>query len=98
MKKCNRCGRWGLFTTLNKEGFCSACANQISLEKEHQKELEKLNQKRIEEYKRCQNMAMNDFKFFKLTYSDGESITEKRHKQLLADDSKYKTGYFQWYL
>lgn len=43
MAKCKKCGKTGLFLTVNKEGLCSSCAAQQSRSKAIERELYRTN-------------------------------------------------------
>ena len=50
--KCSKCGKWGIFLTLNNEGLCTTCAEivrQEAIEERNRLEKERMEKQRIEQ-------------------------------------------------
>ncbi len=101
MPRCKKCGKWGLFLSLNDDGICLDCSYRDMLEakKEEQKKADEEKHKAFLQQKEIDKMCANiRFDSAKQKYDVGKSISNKEHKQLLEDDYEYKTGYGDWYI
>ena len=53
MAKCKRCGKWGLFLKLDKDGNCVACQRELAEQREAELRRRREEEKRRREEKRA---------------------------------------------
>ena len=53
MAKCKRCGKWGLFLKLDKDGNCVACQRELAEQREAELRRQREEEKRRREEKRA---------------------------------------------